>query len=257
MSYSEFLQNFNFPVTPKEYAVVFDAIPTGSLQILKHISFTDVSAEVNRIFIGDTDITKKAYTNKYIRNQISCSVPPAAKFFWYSTMGDLNWEKANTIIYKYCINNKIKEVSFKILHQIYPVKDTLRRFKINIEESCVFCQSNRETIFHLFYHCMYTKKFWSDLEEFIITKLNVNIRINIFDVMLYFYLCGLSKNLIFVIQLFIIFGKYHIHKCKWSNSQPSFNVFHLDFKTYYKTIENMQNMKATRTFHLLKELNIF
>lgn len=33
ISYSEFLQNCI--VTPKEYAVVFDAIPTGSLQILK------------------------------------------------------------------------------------------------------------------------------------------------------------------------------------------------------------------------------
>jgi len=50
---------------------------------------------------------------KYIRNQTSCSVPPAAKFFWYSTMGDLNWKKVNTI-HKYCINNKVKEVSFKI-----------------------------------------------------------------------------------------------------------------------------------------------
>jgi len=54
-------------------------------------------------------------------------------------MGDLNWEKANTTVYKYCFNNKIKEVSFKSVHQIYPVKYKLRRFKINVEESCVFC----------------------------------------------------------------------------------------------------------------------
>lgn len=32
----------------------------------------------------------------------------AAKSFWYSTMGDLNWEKANTSVHKYCINIKIK-----------------------------------------------------------------------------------------------------------------------------------------------------
>jgi len=43
-------------------------------------------------------------------------------------MVDLNWKKVNTIhkIHKYCINNKVKEVSFKIWHQIYPVKDSLR-----------------------------------------------------------------------------------------------------------------------------------
>jgi len=76
----------------------------------------------------------------------------------------------------------------------------------------------------------------------------------IFDVMLYFDFCGLSKKNIFVIQLFIILGKYHIHKCKWSNSQPCFKAFHFYFKLYYKTIENM---KAIRTFHLLKEVHIF
>lgn len=44
---------------------------------------------------------------------------------------------------------------------------------------------------------MYTKKVWTDLDEFIITKLNVNLQMNIFDVMVYFELYGLSKNVFF------------------------------------------------------------
>ncbi len=33
---------------------------------------------------------------------------------------------------KFCINNKIKEVSYKILQRIYPAKHVLERFKLNI-----------------------------------------------------------------------------------------------------------------------------
>jgi len=84
------------------------------------------------------DITKKK-CNKYIRknainilNEINileikfrAQFHLLQSFFWCSTMVDLNWKKVNTI-HKYCINNKVKEVSFKIWHQIYPVKDNLR-----------------------------------------------------------------------------------------------------------------------------------
>jgi len=49
--------------------------------------------EFNIIFIGETDITKKKYTNKYVRNVVHL----LQSFFWCS-MGDLNWEKANTTV---------------------------------------------------------------------------------------------------------------------------------------------------------------
>ncbi len=38
-----------------------------------------------------------------------------------------------------CINNKIKEVSYKILHIIYPAKHVLEIFKRNISYTCEFC----------------------------------------------------------------------------------------------------------------------
>ncbi len=65
--------------------------------------------------------------NKIIRNAL-CSVPlPAARFFWSSLFAKLP--------NKFCINNKIKEVSYKILHRIYPAKHVLERFKLNISWS--------------------------------------------------------------------------------------------------------------------------
>eukprot|EP00063_Salmo_salar_P022364 XP_013997199.1 PREDICTED: vacuolar protein sorting-associated protein 52 homolog isoform X1 [Salmo salar] len=64
---------------------------------------------------------------------------PSARFFWSNICGDIQWGKAWKIVNKYCISNKVKEVSFKMLHGIYPVKHVLERFKLNIDYNCDFC----------------------------------------------------------------------------------------------------------------------
>ena len=225
MSYSEFLQRFKIPVTPKEYAFIFDAVPTGSLTHLKNCNLTEtdiISSE--HIFIGDINIVNKPCTNRHIRDVLNCVTPPIGLY-----MGDLQWKKACCILNKYCINNKVKEVSFKILHRIYPVKEVLERFKINIDSTCVFCDSDRETIFHLFFHCNRSTLFWTDMQNFINRKMSTNVQINVFDVMLYFVFYGMDSNITYIIQLLIILGKFHIHKWKCSDSkQPAFVGFLLN-----------------------------
>ncbi len=107
-------------------------------------------------------------------------------------MGNLQWEKACNSINKYCITNEVKEISFKILHRIYPAKTLLERLKLNIDYSCVFCKSEKETIILLFFHCEHSDLFWTDMKDYIIRKIGTNIQIKIFDVMLYSDFNGLS-----------------------------------------------------------------
>lgn len=64
---------------------------------------------------------------------IPYGTPSAAKFFWFSIMGDIQQKKACCIQHKYCISNKVKEVCFKILHRIYPANKTLERFNLNTD----------------------------------------------------------------------------------------------------------------------------
>jgi len=39
LNYKEFLSRFNIPITPKEFAIVFDAIPSG-VRLLQYIPHT-------------------------------------------------------------------------------------------------------------------------------------------------------------------------------------------------------------------------
>lgn len=48
----------------------------------------------------------------------------------------------------------------------------------------------------------------------------MNLQMNIFDVMVYFELYGLSKNVFFFLQIFVTFRNFPILRCKWSKSQP-------------------------------------
>ncbi len=79
LSYLEFLQKFQLPVSPKEYAIVTDAIPSGAIQFFRHFNFVGRNFLADgQIFIGDIDIKKKPCI---IRNALTCVTLSAAKFF--------------------------------------------------------------------------------------------------------------------------------------------------------------------------------
>ncbi len=45
----------------------------------------------------------------------------------YGLYSEINWKKIWLVVDKFCLNNKVKEVSYKIMHQINPAKKTSQR----------------------------------------------------------------------------------------------------------------------------------
>ncbi len=169
LRYEGFLSKFQLPASPKECAIVFDAVPRGILHLLRSSGVSNENSFNSAIFINGVDITKKLCSNKYIRNCLQITTLPPGQFFWSSLYDDINWSKAWLAGERFCIGNKEKEVSFEIMHNIYPAKKTLERLKIDMDFLCVFCGRENETIQHLFYKCMYSKIFWTDIQHFIRT----------------------------------------------------------------------------------------
>lgn len=258
--YDEFLKKYEVPVTPKEYAVVFDAIPQGALRLLKDCSKdttcnTNIGQWRDGIFLGDIDILNKRCSNKDIRNIIVGNTTPPSQHVWVSLYGSVNWKKAWNVTNTYCLTNKIKEVTFKILHRIYPAKHVLERFKLNIDFSCVFCGLHKETIIHLFFECMYCKIFWIDVQNYLSRKIGQLIILNAKDVCIYFDR-KIDRDVKFVIQLYILIGKYHLHKMKWADKKTNFYTFLADMNLYISTINSIQNKKAGKTMYILEKYNL-
>lgn len=78
------------------------------------------------------------------------------------------------------------------------------------------------------------------MEKFLFNKTTVEFR---FD----------EKNIIFgfspqnnkynIVNLFILMGKFHIHKAKMSKAIPSFTLFLIELKLYFESLKYIENNK--------------
>ena len=75
---------------------------------------------------------------------------PAATFYWSHFVGDIDWKKVWPLPQKFLLTNKVKEVTFELIHRFYPVKHFLQKLKSDIDVNCSFCESHPETCSHLF-----------------------------------------------------------------------------------------------------------
>jgi len=54
----------------------------------------------------------------------------------------------------------------------------------------------------------------------------------------------------FLIQLYILLGKYHIHVKKWAKAKPSFEHFMKEIKLYGNSLDKIKNKKARKTYEV-------
>ena len=111
---------------------------------------------------------------------------PFGQSFWNSYYEGITWQEAWMVGEKFCLNNKVKEVSFKILHKIYPTQMKLARFNIDNNLLCKFCANEEETIHHLFYQCVFSKTFWTIVQHYINTITGKVIILREKDIFIYF-----------------------------------------------------------------------
>jgi len=264
LSYSELLKKYGIPIPPKEYAIVFDAIPSGVIMLLKS-SFTSELTLLNLdpavTSVGQICFcTKKSNNNCNIRALFQkdiISVPNVVSY-WNSFTPDLNWKKIWCLPSKYMITNKIKEVSFKIIHRFYPCKIFLRKYKKDIDVDCSFCSQSLEDLYHLFWSCPFSYVFWQDFRTFISLNILSDFSITYVEVLFGFLSYPANnKDQYYIINLLILLSKFHIHKSKFCHHKPSFSIFEKELRQYISTIQLSTNRKAVRTTELCTLYDIF
>ena len=57
-----------------------------------------------------------------------------------------------------------------------------------------------------------------------------------------------NRSLQYLVNFFILFGKYFIHKQKFATSKPTFSHFLIEFNSLYKSLALVQNKKNTTFF---------
>ena len=64
----------------------------------------------------------------------------------------------------------------------------------------------------------------------------------------------MDQSHVFFLNLFILYGKFYIHKCKWSERKPNIHKFKNEMKMYFETLIGLTNKKAIRTINIYKAL---
>ena len=147
------------------------------------------------------------------------------KFFWNMLIPDIVWKNAWLRPYKYCIPNKVKEVHFNILHEIYPCNSMISKFVA--VDICVFCEKEGENLSHLFFECKFVFEFWENLAKYLFTIMNTAYIFYIKYILCYY--CNDNKTTEIIVIFLILVAKYFIHKQKFQNCIPKLQIFLIEF----------------------------
>ncbi len=96
--------------------------------------------------------------------------------------------------------------------------------------------------------------FWRDLSLYVQEKTGYICDLNSKDVLFYFESKSISVH--FMLNLMILFGKFHIHKSKLINSKPCLKVFMVDVHSYMDSLQFIDSKKFKDTIVFTKELNL-
>lgn len=259
-SCQEFLQHVKIPVTPKQFAIVFEAIPQGVIMLLKGYPSVTPQLDPFKTHIGEicfmstTGNNNRTVRNLFLKDLISL---PCAISAWSGYAQNICWARTWTLPNRFLLVNKVKEVSFKIIHRCYPVKSYLVKFRKDIDIKCTFCNSDPESLIHLFWLCNFSRDFWRKICGFIIEHIYDAFQLHLQDVLFGFttYKKELEEEY-FLCNLIIILAKFHIHKCKVMKIKPSFTYFYKELEMYVNTVSASKNKKASKTVNLCGKFNI-
>lgn len=106
---------------------------------------------------------------------------------------------------------KLRELQWKILHNIYPTSTLRFKMKLRNDENCVFC-GQRDTISHFFVDCSFINKIWNKAEYYIFCEVGSQIKLDEKTILIGFnngsseisaecvnfinYICLIAKNTI-------------------------------------------------------------
>ena len=177
------------------------------------------------------DFKKSIYETLIHNNDI-----PTSKSKWLSIFEDINidWRTVYGWVLDCTRDTYLQWLQIRIAHRILATKSLLYKMKLSTDNYCTFCNSNEETIEHLFWHCCNVKP----LLEHIISKIKEIDRELKVDCLL--VILGGGKNMYKWNILFLEFKRY-IYLCQRKNTKPTVNGFNNSLRLAWE-IYKVSNM---------------
>ena len=183
-----------------------------------------------RIFLknrrGANDMYDLLCSNK--KKQLPPSVHKWNEIFQFI---ENEWKIVYSLPFKISKNSKLQWFQTRINHRILGTNWLLNKINNNNNPNCSFCNSEVETIEHIFWECRCTQTF---LQHFLqqLGNHNMNINLTMKSFILGQYDIENNKN---ITNTIILWTKYYIFKTKLNNGNLSLLSFKNHLRKYYHT----------------------
>ncbi len=167
LSHENLCVKYNLQCSIQEYNKVMKAIPTLFKMMTQQLVVHSNVSEMRSLCVEGISLGSKLFSNKFIRNVLTTHYYPCQpkRKYVLSEYSVVEARKLRKRYLSYPIPHKAKEVTFKILNDIYPSNHFLhKRFNWD-NNSCGFCERDIETVEHIFFDCEHVIEFWFYLFE--------------------------------------------------------------------------------------------
>ena len=170
---------------------------------------------VRKIFESNANVQLFLNTNDII---------PTGIKKWNDIFDNLDWTNIYKKCYKTTIDCKLKWFQIRLIHRLLPTNRYLYLRHINDNNRCSFCGREEETIRHLFWSCVFVKRFWCNVQNMLIEKCPFIVNLNLSEELVLF---GHKENMFTdkVFDLILLSAKYFIYTNKFSHSIPNCILF--------------------------------
>ncbi len=254
LGYDDFCEKYNIICMQDLYVSLLKAVPAGLVQLIKGaLYYSPVIPRLCNLIISGINFTEQSCNNKVLRTLVNTQIFPS-KVKKRPIVFEFPEDKVvqiRTRFLSFPLLPKAKEVQFKIqfINDIYHCNEFLRhRFNLDCNE-CTFCETDIESLEHLFYFCKFSKTLWDDLYAWL--SLKYVIPDFDFKTVKYLSFCR-NCDVEFLINNIVILANYFINKCRFFNNPPTLVLFQHDLMIFFKSLKIMRSEKALKLCGLLK-----
>lgn len=173
--------------------------------------------------------------NKHVQSVLTkTGAIPTAVEKWNAKHKNLNWKLIFNSCFATTLDVQLRWFQSRLLHRILPTEKYLHKCKIKETPICNLCNSEIQTLNHLFWDCHQVQKFWKTCQYALQNKTTHCSQLKFNEELILF---GNSESITTdkILDLIIVMAKFYIYKCKLQNTLPDLTTFCNTLKSRYQS----------------------
>lgn len=150
------------------------------------------------------------------------------------------FKQVSILPHSVALESYVKAFQYKVINSILYTNTKLCKIGYINNDLCTFCDAEPENLYHLFYECSHSKKFWNDFQSYWYLLSNQLIHLSLQNVL--FGIISKQCPLSNLLNYFIIIGKLFLWDCRRSQVLPKIQGFQSKILIKYE-IERKINKK--------------